>query len=196
MKRMAIMTALLVVAVGCGDDASGSDGEGAGNPGGEGGGSGEPVDPYAHLYACEDSAFTEAKPLSGPGYDPVTGFTGTPLATYVVSATQIYVRPEQQNAFFEQAGKVVAQLGETPGLVAFGLGTDSACGDSRTIGVWESEDALYEFVGSGAHLTAMQMANELGFTGRTTHWNATSEEVKALTWQGAREKLAAVESGY
>ncbi len=196
MKRLSIMTVLLVIAAGCEDSASDSEGEGAAGPSGEGGGSGEQVDPYEHLYACEDSAFAEAKPLSGPGYDPMTGFTGTPQATYVVSATQIFVKPEKQDAFFAQAGKVVAQLGETPGLVAFALGGDASCGDSRTIGVWESEDALYEFVGSGAHLTAMQQANDLGFTGRTTHWNATPDEVEALTWKGAREKLAAVESGY
>ncbi|NUO53987.1 MAG: hypothetical protein HOV80_34510 [Polyangiaceae bacterium] len=196
MKRLSIMTALLVLAAGCGDEASDGGGGGGGEGTGAGGGGGEVADPYEHLYACDDAGFAEAKPLSGPGYDPMTGFTGTAKATYVVSATQIFVKPEKQDAFFQQAGKVAVQLGETPGLVAFALGGDTACGDSRTMAVWESEDALYEFVGSGAHVTAMQMAPDLGFTGRTTHWNATGEEVKALTWEKAHEKLAAIESGY
>lgn len=194
MKRFAIMTALLVLAAGCEDGAS--DGGGGSDGTGTGGGGGEAADPYEHLYACDDAAFAEAKPLSGPGYDPVSGFIGTPKATYVVSATQIFVKPEQEDAFFQQAGKVIAQLGETPGFVAFALGGDTTCGDSRTISVWESEDALYEFVGSGAHVTAMQMAPDLGLTGRTTHWDATSEEIGALTWDKAREKLAEIESGY
>jgi len=196
MKRLSIMTALLVLAAGCEDEASDDSGGGGPDGTGTGGGGGEAGDPYAHLYSCDDAAFAEAKPLSGPGYDPMTGFTATPKATYVVSATQIFVKPEQQDAFFEQAGKVAVQLTQTPGLVAYALGGDATCGDSRTLAVWESEDALYEFVGSGAHVTAMQMAPDLGLTGRTTHWDATSEEVKALTWDKAHEKLAAIESGY
>ena len=196
MKRLSIMTALLVLAAACGDEASDGAGGGGTDGTGTGGGGGEAVDPYAHLYSCDDAAFSEARPLSGPGYDPMTGFTGTPKATYVVSATQIYVRPEEQNEFFSQVGKVVGQLAETPGLVAYALGSDATCGDSRTIAVWESEDALYEFVGSGAHVAAMQLAPDLSFTGRTTHWDATSEEIGALTWDKAHEKLAEIESGY
>jgi heme-degrading monooxygenase HmoA len=183
---------VVLLAAACGDDASQTDGEG-GNATGQGGeAGGAPADAYAHLYECQEVAFEEGKPLSGPGYDPMTGFVGTPQAKYIVHTTQIYVRPEQENAFFQAAGKVIAQLSQTDGLVAYALAGDDGCGVQRTMGVWESEEALYAFVGSGAHVEAMQKTGELSFTGRTTNWEATSDEVLALTWDVARGKLAEV----
>lgn len=193
MKKWPLFMGSMLVAA-CGEDAA-SDGTGAGASGGATGagaeGAGGAPD-YSSLYACEEVEFGEAKPLSGPGYDPMTGFVGTPQSSYVVHATQIYLRPEHYNDFYAEAGKVVAQLASTEGLVAFTIGSDDSCGVARTMGVWTSEEALYAFVGSGAHAQAMSKTAQMTFTGRTTHWDATPEEVEALTWDVARAKLESV----
>lgn len=198
MKRWAL-SLVITAALGCGEPDSqgeggrvaGEGGGGAGVGGGVGGDPGE--DPYAPLYACEEVGFAEQAPLSGPGYDAETGFVGTPQSSYVVHTTQIYIRPDKQGEFFLAAGKVANQLATTEGLVAFAVGTDDGCGVARTMGVWTSEEALYAFVGSGAHADAMAKTADLSFTGRTTHWDATPEDVQSLTWDVARAKLDAVD---
>ncbi len=199
MKGWTMAGLMLVVAAACGDEGS-SSGEGGGGgaangvTSGAGGQGGDPGDPYAHLYDCEEVAFSEGRPLSGPGYDPETGLTGAPQASYVLHATQIYVKPEQQDAFFAAVGKVLVQLGQSEGLVAYGLATDDGCGVARTMGVWTSEEAMYAFVASGAHLEAMQRTAELSYTGKTTQWTGSADDVVALTWDVARAKLDAVDS--
>jgi heme-degrading monooxygenase HmoA len=197
MKKALAGSMVMIMTAACGDSGGdGDDGSVASGAGGAGGSA--PADPYAEMYECEEVMFGEAKPLSGPGYDPETGFVGTPQATYVIHTTQIYTRPEQESEFMSTAGKVIAQLGSTEGLVAFTLGGDDGCGVSRTMGVWTSEEALYAFVQSGAHLEAMSKTGQLSYTGKTTHWDATPEEVEALTWDVARAKLEDIDpiTGY
>lgn len=191
MKRLRKMTVLLVCLAACGDEASDTAGDGGADPAG-GGGSTPAVDPYAHLYACEEVALQDARPLSGPGYDVATGFVGAPQSSYVIHTTQIYVRPEQQAEFFKESAKVMAQMDATDGVVAYTVALDQGCGVARTMGVWISEEAIYAFVGSGAHAAAMQRTTELSFTGKTTTWDATQGDVLALGWDVAREKLDAI----
>jgi heme-degrading monooxygenase HmoA len=125
--------------------------------------------------------------MSGPGIDEEGNLIGEPQDTYFVSTTQIYVSEEQTDAFFGLAGKVILQLSETPGLVGYALGGDDACLVNRTMGIWESEEAMYAFVASGAHAEAMP---------KTAHWTMTGDEVVALTsnwstasWDEARARL-------
>lgn len=181
-----LATALVLSA--CGDDSSSSGGGAAGGAGE--GGSGGAGDPYAAMYACEETNFAEAQPLSGPGYDAETGFVGEPQATYIASTTQIYVAPEKQKAFLDASIDVIGQLADTPGLVAFSVGGDTECQVNRTMSIWESEDAMYAFVTSGAHAVAMGQLTELSLTGKTTHWTTTPEEIEAQTWDTVRAKLA------
>lgn len=65
-------------------------------------------------------------------------------------------------------------LSVAPGLVAVTFGSSERCGSGRTLAVWSSEDVMYEFVGSKAHLAAMAAADEVlqpGF--EVTHWAGT-----------------------
>ena len=192
MLKKLVVVALMMLGAACGDDSASAGSGGSAGQGGSGEG-GAPPDPYAALYACEETEFVAFKTLSGPGYDEETGFVGQPRESYVLHATQIYVRPEQEQTFLQVSGAVIGQLGTTPGLVAFSVGSDDGCGVARTIGVWESEEALYAFVGSGAHAEAMAQTAALSFTGRTTHWDATAEEVLSYDGDVARAKLADVE---
>lgn len=172
----------------CGDDSSGVGGGAAGGAG-EGGQGGDPGDPYAAMYDCEETNFAEVKPLSGPGYDPETGFVGEPQAKYFAATTQIYVAEDKQDAFIAANGPVIQQIGETPGLVAWSVGGDPSCQVNRTMTIWESEEAMYSFVTSGAHAEVMGQLTELSLTGKTTHWETTPEEIEAQTWDTVRAKL-------
>lgn len=148
-------------------------------------------------YACEEKAFVEARPLSGPGYDPAQGgFVGTPKPSYVFSTTQIFVGSDQSQAFLADVGAIVTQLGSTPGLVAVGFGQDAQCGDYRTVSVWESEEDMMAFVNSGAHAKAIVDAPTVSQTGRVTFWTGTADDVKSFTWDVARQRIADVSPFY
>lgn len=149
------------------------------------------------LYDCEDANLTEARPLVGPGYDPAMGGLVDPQETYIVSATQILVRPEKQQQFFEVASAVSAELDQSEGMVAYALAIEPTCGFSRTISVYRSEEAMIAFVASEAHSMAIEQSAELGITGKVTHWEMPADEFPP-TWDSVREKLAETEpfSGY
>jgi heme-degrading monooxygenase HmoA len=180
----------------CGDDTSADPtGSGGGN-GGAAGDGGNGGTNYDELFACEENEFSIDKPVTGPGFDPAQGgIIGEPQDTYVVHATQIYPIPGKETEFLAVAGPVIAQLNETEGLLAFGLGRDNGCGVSRTMGIWESEEAMYAFVGSGAHAVAMTQSYDVGLTGKTTHWEVTAEELDTLDWDTGRAKLDEIEPG-
>jgi len=143
------------------------------------------------LYDCEDPMITEARPLVGPGYDPAMGGLVDPQETYIVSATQILVRPEKQQEFFEVASAVSAELDQTDGMVAYALAIEPTCGFSRTISVYRSQEAMIGFVASEAHSIAIQQSGELGITGKVTHWEMSADEFPP-TWETAREHLAEI----
>lgn len=145
------------------------------------------------LYDCEDPDFQVIQPLTGPGIDPMTGTLLEPMQdTYVLHTTQILVKPEELDAFLQLSGGVIEQLLQTEGLVGFALAQEPNCGFSRTMGVWESEQAMLAFVGSGAHAQAMVRTTEVSITGRTTAWTATAAEMP-LTWEQALAAIADVE---
>jgi heme-degrading monooxygenase HmoA len=197
MKTIFLLTALSFLSLAC-DDASSDDDSNEGGGGatatGAGGSGGEPVDIEA-LYACEEVAFGEARPLSGTNFDLSQGgfLTEPTQQTFVVHATQIYVPPDQSDRFFELTGPMFGTLPEFPGNVAWTVGGDDTCLVNRTMGIWESEEALYAFVGSPEHAAAMAETTTVSYTGRTTHWTVTKEEAEALSWDVARAKLAEVE---
>ncbi len=177
-----------LVATACGDDSSGVGGGAAGGAG-QGGQGGDAGDAYAAMYDCQENNFVETKPLSGPGYDPETGFVGEPQATYFAATTQIYVAADAQEAFISASGPVIQQILKTPGLVAWTVGGDTDCQVNRTMTIWESEDAMYSFVTSGAHAEVMGQVTELSLTGKTVHWVITPEEIETQTWDTVRAKL-------
>jgi hypothetical protein len=84
---------------------------------------------------------------------------------------------------------VLEQLESTPGQLAYALGADAGCGLVRTLGIWASEQAIYAFVGSGAHAEAIARAGEVARTGKTTHFTVNSGELAAVDWARARRAL-------
>jgi len=171
-------------------ESSGEAPEGSSSGGGETTGGGIDVDA---LYDCEDPDFQVIQPLSGPGIDPMTGTLIEPMqASYALHTTQILVKPEALDQFFQLSGAVIQALATTEGLVGYSLAMEPNCGFSRTMGVWESEQAMLAFVASDAHATAMAHTTEVSVTGRTTAWTVTAAEMP-LTWEMALAAIADVE---
>jgi len=150
----------------------------------------------AALYECEETELMPA-PFVGAAVDPATGeLTGLDQGDYVVHTTQILVRPDatSQMTFGELANGVTEQLMQTPGLKGFSFASEPNCGFLRTMGVWDSEAAMYTFVTSGAHAVAMTRAGDVAVTARVTHWTATSG-TPTPTWEEAIATIANVEPG-
>ena len=145
------------------------------------------------LYGCEEPSFQVFQPLSGPGIDPETGALLPPMQdTYVLHTTQILVKPERLEEFLALNVPIFEQLGQTEGLVGFSIASEPTCGFSRTMGIWESEQAMLAFVTSGAHLQAMAQTTEVSITGRTTSWTASADEMP-ITWDMALAAIDEVE---
>lgn len=141
------------------------------------------------LYDCVEPAIQEAKPLSGPGYDPATGLVEPEQAEYIVSATMILVKPEEQEDFFAVVGQVTAQLDASDGMIGYALAVEPTCGFARTISVWRDAEAMIAFAGSDAHAMAMARTTELAVTGKITHWTLAADAFPP-TWTTASEQLA------
>jgi heme-degrading monooxygenase HmoA len=134
----------------------------------------------------------EAAPFVGPGVDQETGALRAPAAgeSYVVSST--YGVPKPDPASLERWGQLMAaiqvQLAAQPGLLALRLGSSSTCGSGRTLAVWSSEEAMYEFVTSPAHAEAMVAAPEVVQPGfGTTHW--TERDPHRITFEQGVQRL-------
>ena len=191
----------LVVLAGCpaddeDPDASDDTGAGTGTPADDSGSDGSDGGPdLAALYACEDPDLAIAQPFGGPGFDPMTGALLEPIAgEYVVSTTQLLPKPDgaSQQAFFELTNAVAGQLMETPGFLGMSLALEPSCGFARTLTVWESEEAMFAFVGTGAHVEAMGQTFEVGVTGRVTSWTAPADAMPPA-WDAAIAKIAEVD---
>lgn len=144
------------------------------------------------VFACVETDL-QVVPLFGPGWDSESqSLIGEPKATYVVHTTQALV-PEEQLPHFEALSVGVAeQLMQTPGLIAIGFASEPNCGFERTMGVWESEQAMYAFVGSGAHAQAMAQTADLQAAGRVMHFEVSASELP-IPWDTLITRLSEVE---
>lgn len=149
--------------------------------------------------SCSSSALEadlEATPFMGPGVDPASGALKlTAGKQYMVSATYGVPVPGTDGApvtaEYETIFQGVAeQLMHEPGLVGFKLASSDACASGRTLAVWESEEAMYAFVTSPAHLLAMQRVDAILQPGYgVTHWTANARE--EMSFEEGVKRLAA-----
>jgi len=181
-----IVTLAALTLCACSDDPSSPDGGTAGGPSDAG------IDPEVQaLYDCEETDFAVTSSLAGPGWDDEQNQLLDPTQdSYVVHTTQLILKPDSNAKLFSLTGKVIGQMMETPGFVAFSLSGSEACHNVRTMGIWESEEAMYGMVNTGAHTEAMAATTTISLSGRVTHWTATAAEVNALTWDDAKSHVA------
>ena len=148
----------------------------------------------AEQYACVDDDFEPLKPLSGDGFDPEKGLIGERRERYIVHTTQLVVPPAGMEAFGADMGDIFGAMAQADGLIAVSLAGSVKCGFNRTLGVWRDEAAMWAFVASPAHVKAMTNTMDYATAGRVEHWEATAEEVEALTWESAMARLNQVDN--
>ncbi|MDB4986221.1 MAG: hypothetical protein JWN04_1399 [Myxococcaceae bacterium] len=84
---------------------------------------------------------------------------------------------------------IQTQLQAQPALVALRLASSDTCGSGRTLAIWESEAAMYSFVTSDAHATAMAAVHQsLQPSYAVTHWSASPAD--PTTFDYASKQLA------
>jgi heme-degrading monooxygenase HmoA len=139
----------------------------------------------------------EADAFVGPAVDPTTGaLMLAPGGRYVVSSTYGVPKPDPDGTPVSQRyltlfAAVEAQLAQQPGLLALALGQSQGCHAGRTLALWRSEEEMYDFVTSPAHLAAMRAARDILQPGyAVTHWDATSAE--DVTFARAVAQLAKI----
>jgi heme-degrading monooxygenase HmoA len=121
----------------------------------------------------------EATPMSGVAVDDSGELNLESGRTYVVSSTYGAPVPGSDGApvteqYLELFSAVQVQLQQQPGLLAMQLASSEGCASGRTLAIWESEEAMYDFVISPAHAAAMAAAGQVLKPGYgVTHWSAT-----------------------
>jgi heme-degrading monooxygenase HmoA len=137
-------------------------------------------------------------PWAGAAVDPATQeLRLEESGPYIVSSTygipQLDSNGAPSERYQRMLGAVQAQLQNDPGLLAVQLSSSDDCSSGRTLAVWRSEEQMYEFVTSPAHLAVMGAANELLQPGyAVTHWQAASREQISL--REAVRQLSAVKA--
>jgi len=148
----------------------------------------------AQLLACSSGELQVDVPLAGAGLDPEAGLTGDRHETYVVSTTQLVVKPDAMSDFGDRVADIFTDIATREGLVAYGFASDEGCNHQRTLTVWSSEEAMFDFMVGEEHTKAMNATLAISDAGRVTHWTATAEEVEALTWDQAVSRMAEVDN--
>ena len=190
--RLFMMVPLLALAA-CEEDddppASADESSTTGDPGtSESSSTGEPASPFD----CVEQNFMPS-PLQGPGIDPETGaIVGPPQDTYLVHSTLGVVTPETAAALDAMTQEVIAQAMTSEGAIGFSFSLDENCGYARTLGIWESEEAMLAFVVSGKHAEAMQQSDDLLGGGRFGHIEVAAEDLDQA-WELALAHLETVE---
>lgn len=148
----------------------------------------------AELLACSSGELEVAGALRGAGFDPEAGLLGERQETYVVSTTQLVVKPEAMGEFGDLMADIFTDFATREGLVAYSFASDEGCSHQRTLSVWSSEEAMFDFMVGDAHARAMNATLDISDAGRVTHWTATADEVEALTWDQAVTRMAEVDN--
>ncbi len=174
------------------DDPTAADGQetGAIDPESTGAADGSTGPDVDALWDCVEPAMAEARPLSGPGYDPAMGLLEPVQGTYLVATTKVWVPESNQEEFLQLSTAVAQELDQTPGMVAYALGFEPTCGFFRTLSVYRSEAEMVSFVVSDVHALAMSRYSELVVTGKAASWEISAEAFPP-TWASADERLAA-----
>lgn len=121
-------------------------------------------------YAHDGWAF---RPFEGPGYDLSEGLSSDipadqPLVLASTYLPVIGIR-DARKLFDTRMEDIQTELDAAPeGLVGYSLASKLFGQDAyRTITVWESEDAMYEFVTGDAHSRAMADMGDIAVPGES-----------------------------
>lgn len=140
--------------------------------------------------ACVEDDFVAMGPFAGPGWDGMGAVIGEPQDSYIAHGTWLKMKPDQasQDQFFATTASVTQQLDAHDGLIGYQVGVSFKCGTARTLGVWRDQDAVTEFVYSGAHVEAIGMFVQVADDGRTDTWAVDAAGLPP-TFEQAAEQL-------
>jgi hypothetical protein len=161
--------------VACGEDSA---------PTVDAGGAGDAGNELCRAGVMEPDA--NVLPFAGPGV--AAGGVLMPFTGEVnVSTTYVRINPDARMRFQDLSGAVIADAQSRPGLVALGLEISAGCSTARTLSVWESTEAMLQFVVAPAHAQAMMEATDVSLAGSTVvHW--TTSDVAEASWDEAIER--------
>lgn len=135
-------------------------------------------------------------PLEGPGMEIGGQLLIEPQddAQLIAASTHLYVSGgESMRLFNENMDAMQETLDAEPeGLVAYSLAQELIGREYKTLTVWESEEDLYAFVMSPAHLQAMADSADIANPDKvstTLSWEVSPEELP-LTWKQVNEIMA------
>ncbi len=137
------------------------------------------------------SACEIAQPFEGPKFGIGEGLLGDPQdAPYIVAATFIELKDEPGvgERFDRQVDLIVAAQDEVPGFVGRSLRKEFGGRKAWTMSAYENEEAMIEFVGTDAHLDAIDIAQELASDARVTHWEVDAKDLPP-SWEEAKARL-------
>lgn len=138
-----------------------------------------------------------AQPLTGPGLTMGGELTTDAPGPFTVSTTLLILKEgdnDAQTAFDQHMEVMNTALETAPGLVALSLSTTIGGSTSRTLSIWESDEAMLNWVTSEAHGDAMvALADHADPKSAVTSWQLTRAELEAAapTWDDAKARLDA-----
>lgn len=141
----------------------------------------------------DESDLEVVAPWTGPAIDPDTGTLREPLLGPHLIATSVgWPKPGHEPVAIELNEAILAELYVRPGLLAVTLAVSQQSWNStRSLTIWEDEQALEGFLFSAAHLAAARRVKELMFDWEGARWTAT-ETTELPDFDEARRRLDAV----
>ena len=132
-----------------------------------------------------------AQPFDGPGMKDGKLADSIKGDEFVASTTFFQVKDDDAStkAFNDHMTKIQEALKTQPGLIGYSLAfTPGSNDDYRTLAVWESEDAMLEWVTSDVHAAAMQDMADKAKGGSVASFKVKRAEVPP-SWDDAKKHL-------
>ncbi|MFI6153786.1 antibiotic biosynthesis monooxygenase family protein [Kitasatospora sp. NPDC051170] len=153
-----------------------------------------PLPTSLHGFAAGDeSDLNVVAPWAGPAVDEATGLLREPIRGKHLIATSVgWPKPGHEPAAIELNQAILAELYVRPGLLAVTLAiSEESWNSTRSLSIWQDEQALLGFLTSTPHLAAARRVKELMYDWEGTNWEV--EETSVLpTFDEARARLDAV----
>ncbi|MEN0060684.1 MAG: hypothetical protein AAGA48_00970 [Myxococcota bacterium] len=150
----------------------------------------EPVDPAEMPVDADPCKATELAGDFGL-FDEANGpSTWDVPSDAIVASTYLRLNPDNLDVFDTYSGPVIGDLlSGRAGLLYLATGQSMECGVARTLTVWESEEAMMDFVVGKAHIAAIGVTDQVSRGGSITDmWVAS--ELPSVDFAGVAEAFA------
>lgn len=134
------------------------------------------------------------QPFEGPGFTLEDGLTTDAEGPFTASTTSLVLADgdEPKRTFDKHMAVLGEKIKTQPGLIGVSLALPIGTEGYRTLTVWESEEAMIQWVVSDEHSAAMdEMADKAKEGSAVTSWSMERDELAAgaPSWEDARKRL-------